>query len=81
MTLAFDAPAFKGGRHILRCGKVAVGAIFPPPEGAKDWQWRCWINDSGWVRSGLSQSEAAARAALEGAFNDFLKAAGLEVAR
>ena len=47
MTLAFDAPAYKGGRHILRCGKVAVGAIFPPPDGGKDWQWRCWYGCSG----------------------------------
>lgn len=80
MPLAFDAPAYKGGRHILRCGKVAVGAIFPPPEGAKDWQWRCWINEYGWVRSGQSKTEATAKAALRAAFSEFLAAAGLQVA-
>lgn len=77
-TIRFAAPVYPGGRHLLICGAVAVGAVFPtvgnPPN---KWAWGVWVNGRTVSDNGLAKDEARAKAAAMSAFNDFLAAAGL----
>lgn len=78
MTLRFDPPAYPGGRHLLKCGRVAVGAVFPPvgtPPGP--WAWRCWVTVTGFAQDGHARSETAAKNACMARFREFEQAAGL----
>lgn len=78
--LRFIPSAYPGGRMVLRCGAVDVGAVFPPcgdPPNA--WAWRVWITRDTFARDGRAKSEPAAKAAALAVFREFLTAAGLEV--
>lgn len=78
--LRFIASDHPGGRILLRCGRVDVGAVFPPvgnPTTVRPWFWRVWITGNVWTSEGCAKSEQAAKNAAMAAFRDFLTAAGL----
>lgn len=78
MTLRFAPPAYPGGRHCLLCGKVAVGAAFPPAVKGDDWVWRLWVSGETSAPNGRAKSEQAAKNAALARFRDFLRAVELE---
>lgn len=78
--LRFIPADYPGGRILLRCGRVDVGAVFPPcgtPTDRFPWVWRIWITGSTTSREGRAKTEQAAKNAAMAAFRDFLTAAGL----
>lgn len=77
MTLRFAAPVYPGGRHCLLCGKVTVGAVFPPTRPGHAWHWRLWLNGKTCATTGNAKSEQAAKNATLAACRDFLREAGL----
>lgn len=77
MSLHFAAPSYRGGRHLLKCGSVSVGAVFPPVRGT-EWQWRCFLTELGQTAQGTAKSELAAKNELLARFRDFLRSAELE---
>lgn len=80
MTVRFLPPVYEGGRHLLRCGNVDVGAVFPAKGGAPGkWAWRVWVTATGFAADGQSKSELAAKNAALAVFNEFLTAAELQV--
>lgn len=80
MTARFAAPLYPGGRICLRAGSVTVGAVFPPPEGGRQWEWRIWIVDGHRPTTGHAGSEMAAKNAALARWRDFLAAAQLQEA-
>jgi hypothetical protein len=78
--LRFIPPAYPGGRILLRCGGVDVGAVFQswavPSNGC---HWRVWFTPDAGARNGWAKSELAAKNAALAVFREFLAAAGLEV--
>lgn len=77
MTLYFQAPAYRGGRHLLKSGRVNVGAVFPPGSSLGQWEWRLFLTELGASEHGAAKSEQAAKNALLARFRDFLRAAEL----
>lgn len=79
--IRFAAPIYPGGRHCLMCGKITVGAVFPPVGHPPNrWTWRLWIGGSGGMSrplDGYARDEACAKIAALKAFGDFLKEAQL----
>ncbi|SDA39239.1 hypothetical protein [Sinorhizobium sp. NFACC03] len=67
----------EGYRIALMCGRVHVGAIYPPARRAKVWRWRIWLTESGSKVSGSEPSKAAATRQVEIRFKAFLCAAQL----
>lgn len=78
MTLRFADPEYPGGRHCLLCGRVTVGAAFPPMVKGDDWVWRLWVSGEVYAPNGRAKSEQAAKNALLARFRDFLRMAGLK---
>lgn len=79
MTIRFLPPDYPGGRHLLMCGQLQAGAIFPPvgtPHGALPWVWRLWIGGPP-TKEGRAKSELAAKNAVLAALRDFLQRAAL----
>ncbi|MBP2560827.1 hypothetical protein J2857_003596 [Neorhizobium galegae] len=58
-------------------GGIAVGAVFPPVRPGLRWRWRCWVTGRSRPSEGSLHTEALARRAVEAAFANFLKNAGL----
>lgn len=77
MTLRFAPPLYPGGRQCLVCGRVLVGAVFPPAVKGDDWRWQLWIRSEMAGGHGRAKSEQAAKNALLARFRDFLRAADL----
>lgn len=67
----------EGYRVVLMCGRVDVGAIYPPARRAKVWRWSVWVNESGHEVSGSAPNRGGAVAQVEGRFRQFLRAAEL----
>ncbi|WWT39629.1 hypothetical protein [Microcystis phage Mel-JY03] len=85
MTIRFLPPSYNGGRHLLMCGEIEAGAVFPPvgsDPGRNPWVWRFWLGgiDARNDRHGRASSEEKAKAALMAALADWLEKAGLEAA-
>ena len=78
--LRFIPSAYPGGRILLRCGGVDVGAVFPPcGDHPNAWAWRVWATRDGFARGGRTKWEMSAKHAALEEFREFLAAAGLEV--
>ena len=78
--LRFIPSAYPGGRILLRCGGVDVGAVFPPAgDPPNDWPWWVWVTRDGFAHDGRAKSELAAKNEVLAVFREFLTAAGLEV--
>lgn len=77
--IRFAAPAYPGGRHCLMCGKITVGAVFPPVgHPPNQWTWRLWIYPPGdRAPEGRAKDETRAKHAALTAFGNFLKEAQL----
>lgn len=75
--IRFAPPAYPGGRHCLMCGKITVGAVFPPAVKGDHWVWRVWINGPTGTLDGRAKDETRAKHAALQAFTDFLKEAQL----
>ncbi|OKP79653.1 hypothetical protein BTE77_06005 [Ensifer adhaerens] len=67
----------EGYRVVLLCGRVDVGAIYPPTRRAKVWRWRVWVTESGHPAAGSAPNRGGAVAQVEGRFRQFLRAAEL----
>jgi hypothetical protein len=78
-NIYFATPLYPQGRHCLLCGRVTVGAAFPPAVKGDDWVWRMWVHGEISAPEGRAKSEHAAKNALLGRFRDFLRVAELEV--
>lgn len=81
MTIRFLPPDYPGGRHLLMCGQVSAGAIFPPSgyvTPGSVWTWRVWMG-VGIVKEGKAKTELAAKDAALTALHDFMDRAGLQV--
>jgi hypothetical protein len=76
-VLVWALPKYPGDRHLAMCGKVSVGAAFPPC-GGKYWRWRCWIGTTTNPSEGSEKTEQLAKAAVALRFAKFLELAGLE---
>lgn len=76
--IRFQQPEYPGGRHVLMCGNVAVGAVFPPVGSPPNqWRWRVWTADTVHAPNGRAKSELAAKNAALSAFEAFLRNAQL----
>lgn len=64
-------------RYVYRCGTVNVGAIFAPIAAGEKWRWRLWVTGRASPDEGTAATDAAARAAVETRFADFLERAWL----
>ncbi len=81
MTLHFTQDATH--RITAHSGSIIVGAVFPPigeRQHRLPWAWRLWVNGSTIATEGGAKTEAAARAALRVAWQDFIARAGLKEA-
>lgn len=83
-NIHFSPPAYEGGRHLLMCGQIEAGAVFPPGPTAKGpaiWRWKLWIGGThaAVMREGHAKSELAAKNALAAALGDWINRAGLQV--
>lgn len=67
----------EGYRESLMCGRVDVGAVYPPTRRAKVWRWRVWVTKSGHPASGSAPNRGGAVAQVDGRFREFLRAAEL----
>lgn len=63
-------------RQLAMSGRAEVGAVFPPISDGK-WMWRLWVNGQIANDGGQTDSELAAKNALETAWGEFLRRAGL----
>jgi hypothetical protein len=73
--------ACEGGRMLATLGRVEIGAVFPPagtPRDSMPWVWRLWLTGLRDQKTdGRAQTELAAKNALAGRVQDWLRAAGL----
>ena len=72
-------------RLVAVSGQIDIGAVFPDLAGGKRWRWRCFVGGSTatLAASGVGKverTEAAAKAAVEDAWRDFVEKAGLSFA-
>lgn len=87
-ALRFIPSDYPGGRILLRCGMVDVGAVFPPSGLAladspkrQPWRWIFWLRGSTAILEGKCSNEQDAKGGLLRAFRRFLTEASLEVTR
>ena len=79
-TIRFLPPTYEGARRLLMCGQIEAGAVFPPV-GNLPWVWRLWIGGRIDTINGCAKSELAAKNACLAALEDWLRKAGLGVAK
>jgi len=67
----------EGYRIVLMCGRVGVGAVYPPTRRANVWRWRVWVTETTHPVAGSAPNRGGAVAQVEGRFRKFLRAAEL----
>lgn len=74
MPLMFIPSTYEGGRILARTGQVDVGAVFPQRDGSAKWAF--WLGGHV-VTHVKARSVLAAKSALIGRFQDWLRLADL----
>ncbi|MCA0423568.1 MAG: hypothetical protein LCH61_09630 [Proteobacteria bacterium] len=64
-------------RRVAYCGAIAIGAVFPPRGGGRQWRWRSWVNVCINPVDGHAPSEEAAKDEVAARFWRFVSQAGL----